>query len=196
MNRPQPLIDETDVDRFFDICDDLHTTWLAVSAIEENHGYLESDNAQIIDFIHSTLNESIVLGIGRLEDKEFYEKKDLTRYNLSIKFFENRENWPPPKKENKGLFSDLHRITESLRENSKHLEDARNRFVAHNDRESHRKGEALGKSTRETYEAYFSLLQEFTSILKREFYGTSEFPFTQNWEIDMKNLLLSASQKP
>lgn len=117
-----------------------------------------------------------MLQISKLHDPH----KQGQNENLSISFFTEQECWTEEEKaEVDEIVSELDRFYQCI-------EPARNKIIAHNDRSTFRKKEALGGFEKGDDEKYFKALAKLCSMIRDKFcksrwlYSNRVFKFTKS----------------
>lgn len=163
-------IDEETIKAFCNHCDWAYQCWLL-----RKHLYDENPQEELLKHPHHSyffirlekiLQEYWLQEVAKLHDPATQYGND----NLSVEYIFKNGNWPPEVKDK------LDRLKDRLDKFASNLKDARNKILAHKDKNTILSGVELGEFQEGEDVAYFEALNEFASEAYNHIIG-GPYPF-------------------
>jgi hypothetical protein len=176
---------DKDVENFSDHCVYIRSIWLFATRIwrdsdEQERRAWQQIAPSIFADLDQVLAEYVILAASRITDSAIDARKN---QNFTVEMFVNGLSSAP---ETHKPLDALHRRMLKLR---KKIQPARDKLVAHADRETIRSGKALGGASWEEWDDFWSALADFVRLLNEK---TSGEPFeidAGGVKADAENLL-------
>jgi len=121
--------------------------------------FLETSHGRCLGRLNDIGRGYVLLQISKLHDPHRQGQHE----NLSISFFTEQESWTKEEK------AEIDKIVSELDRFYQCIEPVRNKILAHNDRSTFRRNEALGGFEKGDDERYFKALAKLCSMIRDKF---------------------------
>jgi AbiU2 len=158
---------ENDVKEFSSHCAYIRTVYVLAVRIwrdssEDERKLMEGISPSFFLDMGQVLAEYAVLSACRITDPANSGSKN---ENFTIEFFVNSFPTTSP------TFSQLEKLQQAMDKHRAKIKPARDKFIAHADRDAIRKGKSLGMATWQEWDEFWSSLKTFVNVLNEQALG-------------------------